>query len=369
MGKFIQSRNFKGFGIAIVLVVLTLGWLIHSQSRASNIIPDSPVVKTQVMSADGNETSYSYSGVVHGRFESQLAFQVSGKLIRRNVDAGSVVRTGNVLMQIDPIDVEQGVSADRAQLQAAESQFKLAKDNLDRFKALYDQKLMSQAEFDRYQNVYDSADALLRQARAQYTHGSNQLNYCNLYADGPGVIAGTYAETGQIVAAGQPVAVLVKGNEREIEINVPENRLIDFNKVQQFKVTFWALPDTALEGRIREVSPMADPVTRTYKVRISLVNPPAAIKLGMTATVSETASNGGLAIYLPLSAIYQAGDTPGIWLVRQGIVHWKPVQLGSFGDGDQVQVLKGLRAGDMIVTAGVHKLREGEKVRTGDDID
>ncbi len=369
MGKFIQSRKFKGFGIAILLALIALGWFIHSQSRANTAIQDIPVVKAQVVSAGEDGATYNYSGVVHGRFESQLAFQVSGKLIRRNVDAGSVVKTGQILMQIDPIDVEQGFTASKAQLQAAESQFKLAKDNLERFKALYDQKLMSQAEFDRYQNMVDSAYALLRQARAQYTHGSNQLNYCNLYADGSGVVAATYAETGQIVAAGQPVVVLVKGNDREIEINVPENRLTDFNKVQQFKVTFWALPDITVVGRIREIAPMADPITRTYKARISLVNPPAAAELGMTATVTETASNGELALYLPLSAIYQSGDTPGIWLVRQGMVHWKPVKLGSFGDGDQVQVLQGLQVGDMIVTAGVHKLREGEKVRTGDDLE
>lgn len=368
MLKTSYKKYHWGIGIGVALILVLAGLLLHGKSRANTIPQDCPVVKTQVIALGENDQNYNYSGEVRGRFESQLAFQVNGKIIRRNVDIGNTVKAGDILMQIDPIDVEQGANAAAAQLQAAESQFKLAKDNLDRFKALYDQKLMSQAEFDRYQNAYDSANALLRQAKAQNTRGANQLNYCNLYADGTGVVAGVNAETGQVVAAGQPVAVLVKGSEREIEINVPENRLADFNKIPQFKVTFWALPDTVIEGKLREVSPMADPLTRTYKARIRLLSPPASVKLGMTATVSQTASNGLSAIYIPLSAIYQSENNPGVWIIRHRIATWKPVQLGPFGDGDQVQVLEGLQAGEIIVTAGVHKLREGEKVRTGDDI-
>jgi membrane fusion protein, multidrug efflux system len=290
--KTYPPKFYWGIGIGIALIIVLVGLLIHGGSHAGAVPQDCPVVKTQMIAWGDDEQTNSYSGEVRGRFESQLAFQVGGKIIRRSVDIGSVVNRGNILMQIDPSDVEQGTYAAAAGLQAAESQFKLAKDNLDRFKALYDQKLMSQAEFDRYQNAYDSANALLRQAKAQYTHGSNQLNYCNLYADAAGVIAGVNAETGQVVAAGQPVVVLVKGREQEIEINVPENRLSDFNKVGQFIVTFWALPGVSVQGRIREISPMADPVTRTYKARISLLNPPGTVKLGMTATVSETSGEG-----------------------------------------------------------------------------
>lgn len=368
MWKLIGSKYTWPIAIGIVLILFLAGWFTFGNSPTKAVSKDVPVVKTKVVTLDSVSEGYSYSGEVHGRFESQLAFQVSGKITRRNVELGSVVRAGSVLMQIDPMDIQQGVIAAKAQLQAAQSQFKLAKDNLDRFKALYDQKYMSQAEFSRYQNDYDSAEAMLRQAKAQFTQGSNQLKYCNLYADGAGVVAGVSAESGQVVVAGQPVVVLVKGSEREVEINVPENRLDKLTNGQQFQVTFWALPNVAVRGKVREVSPMADPVTRTYKVRISLLNLPSALKLGMTATVAEAAIQDQNAVYIPLSAIYQTQDIPGVWIVRHGSVKLQPVKLGTFGDGDQVQVVEGIKAGDTIVTAGVHKLREGEKVRIGDDM-
>lgn len=369
MRKSRQTQYYWGAAVGIILVLILTGWLIKSKAQPKSKTWDIPLVKTQTVSLDGSSTQSSgYSGEVRGRYESKLAFQVNGKIIRRNVDLGTTVKKGDVLIQIDPIDVQQGATATKAQVLAAESQFKLAKDNLERFRELYNQKLMSKAEFDRYQTTYDAAEAQLRQAKAQYTVSSNQLNYCNLYADNNGVVAGIYAETGQVVAAGQPVVVLVSGSEREVEINVPENRLADFNNQPQLRVTFWALPNVMIEGRVREISPMADPVTRTYKARISLVNPPSVLKLGMTATVTASGQSGQSAISVPLAAIYQTDATPEVWVVSQGVVNLKPVKLGDYIDGDQVQVLEGIHNGDVIVTAGAHKLREGEKVRTGDDI-
>ncbi|HEX2953027.1 MAG TPA: efflux RND transporter periplasmic adaptor subunit [Bacillota bacterium] len=368
MLKFIGSKYTWPIAIGVALILFLAGWSIFGNTRTKVVSEDIPVVKTEVVKLNSAGEGYKYSGEVRGRFESQLAFQVSGKITRRNVELGSVVQSGSVLMQIDPVDVQQSVAMAKAQLHAAQSQFKLAKDNLDRFKVLYDQKYMSQPEFNRYQNDYDLADAALRQAKAQFSQGSNQLKYCNLYADGAGVVAGVYAETGQVVAAGQPVVVLVKGSEREVEINLPENRLDNLTKGQRFQVTFWALPNVAVAGEVREVSPMADPVTRTYKVRISLLNPPSTLKLGMTATVAEAGTQSQSGVYIPLSAIYQTEHTPGVWMIQHGAVKLYHVKLGSFRDGDRVQVLAGIKAGDIIVTAGVHKLREGEKVRIGDDI-
>jgi multidrug efflux system membrane fusion protein len=355
---------------AIILLTLLIGGVIFKNKPAVKpFAADIPLVRTQKISPDETSQTYSYSGEVRGRYESQLAFQASGKIIRRDIESGSLVTTGQALMRIDPIDIKQGVDAKKAQVLAAQSQFKLAQDNLERFQEVYQQKLMSKAELERYQNAYNAALALLQQAKAQYTQGANQLNYCNLYADSAGVVATVYAEVGQVVAAGQPVVVLVKGNEREIEINVPENRLADLNKGQPLKVTFWALPNVAAEGRVREISPVADKLTRTYRVRVSLLNPPSALKLGMTATVTTTERSNQAAAYIPLTAIYQTGDTPEVWVVSHGVVRLKPIKLGAFGEDNQVQVLEGIDLGDRIVTAGVHKLRPGEKVRIGDDIE
>ncbi len=107
---------------------------------------------------------------------------------------------------------------------------------------------------------------------------------------------------------------------------------------------------------------MADKITRTYKARISLQNPPAGVNLGMTANVAITSAGSRQAVYIPIAAIYQTGDTPGVWVVANETVSLRPVKVGAFGDG-QIQVLEGLQDGDVIVTAGVQKLREGQKVR------
>jgi multidrug efflux system membrane fusion protein len=367
MPKSSKTKLYCGLLVGVIVICLVV-WMAKGRSQSNTTVEDIQLVRTQVVSFGEAGQSYTYAGEVRGRYESQLAFQVSGKIVKRQVELGSIVKAGETLMQIDPIDIRQGFDSRDAGLQAAQSQFKLAKDNLDRFKELYEQKFMSKAEFDRYQNAYDSAEAVLRQAKAQYKQGANQLQYCNLYADSAGVVMAINAEIGQIVGPGQPVVTVVRSGEREIEINVPENRLQDLNKEQRIEVTFWALPNVAVEGKVREVAPMADKVTRTYKVRISLLNPPPELKLGMTATAKVVDAVGQATAYVPLSAIYQSGDTPAVWVVSNGKADLRPIKIGEFGD-EQVQVLSGLRGGDTIVTAGVHKLREGEKVRTGDDVE
>jgi RND family efflux transporter MFP subunit len=238
----------------------------------------------------------------------------------------------------------------------------LAETNLERYRNLYEQGAASRMQLDQYQNAYDVALAAVRQASAQYTQGANQLGYSTLVADSAGVISSVNAEAGQVVSAGQPILTLVKDGEREIEINVPENRIDEMRNTQQVQISFWALPGVTAEGKIREISPVADRVARTYKTRISLFNPPAGVNLGMTASVAVAGSTNQQAVYIPLSAIYQTGDTPNVWIIKDGVVNLRPIKAGAFGDG-KIQILEGLQDGDVIVTAGVQKLREGQKVR------
>jgi multidrug efflux system membrane fusion protein len=355
----------------LILGILVVGFFIFIFIKGSSqgvkpSIQEIPVAETTTVIQNGAMEYFGYSGEVRGRYESQLAFQVGGKIVQRNVELGSRVKAGQVLMRIDPVDIEQTVNGAKAQLNSAESQYQLAKDNLERFRKLYADHLISKADYDNYHNAYQIAEAGLNQARTQYTDASNKYNYCNLYADVSGVVAMINAETGQVIGAGQPVLTLVRDGEKEVEINVPENRLTELQNAKQIKVTFWALPDVAVVGRVREVAPMADAALHTYKVRVSLINPPAQLQLGMTASVTLSDANGQSAVYIPLSAIYQTGNDPAVWVVNHGVVNLRTITVGVFGD-DQVQVLSGLNRGDVIVTAGVHNLQEGQKVRRGDE--
>lgn len=352
-------------GIAVTFLAVCL--LLTGCGSKEKVKEEAPVVRTQVVRMGGAGQPVSYSGEVRGRYESQLAFQVSGKIVRRTVDLGSTVNPGDTLMEIDPKDISQAVAVSSAQVYSADSQLRLAESNLRRYRQLYEQQAVSRAQYEQYQSAYDAALAAARQASAQHAQSSNQLGYSVLQADGAGVISAVNAEVGQVVSAGQAVVTLVRDGEREVEIDVPENRGEELRKAEQISVNFWALPGVAIAGKVREVAPMADKVSRTYKVRVSLPACPPEVKLGMTATVTVAApgSGKGRSAFIPLSAVYQTGDFPGVWVVENGVVTLRTVKLGAFGDG-KVEVTEGLREGETIVTAGVHKLREGQKVRTGD---
>jgi RND family efflux transporter MFP subunit len=358
-----MPRKKLFYGLAAVALAICLIGGFAWNGRPKETAPDIPLVRTAVIGAAPAEQSYTYSGEVRGRYESQLAFQVGGKIVRRNVDLGKRVRAGEALMQLDPKDIQQTVNISSAQVYSAESQLKLAENNLARYRKLFEQNAVSRMQYEQYQSAYDAALAAVRQASAQYAQGANQLDYSTLYADADGVIAGIDAEAGQVVAAGQSVITLVRDGETEVEISVPENRIDEVRKATQVNVTFWALPDTVVGGKVREVSPIADKVTRTYKVRIALVKAPPEIELGMTVTVTIGSAGRQAAIFVPLAAVYQEKDIPAVWVVTGGAVTLRPVKIGPYGDA-KVQVLSGLNPGDTVVTAGVHKLREGQKVRT-----
>jgi len=367
MQKLSKKKIYYSLATGVLLVVAVLGVMVKGQSKAIPIVEEVSLVRTAVIGVTGAAPSYTYSGEVKGRFESQLSFQVGGKILKRNVQLGSSVNAGDALMEIDAKDVKQTVNSNSAQVYSAESQLRLAENNLNRYQKLYEGGAISEAELDKYHSAYDAAVANVRQASAQYAQGSNQLDYSVLYANKAGVISSITAEVGQVVAAGQAVFTIVQDGEREVEINIPENRIAELRGAKQMKVTFWALPTVSVDAVIREISPMADKVSRTYKVRVSLINPPQEVKLGMTSTVTvDNMGNQQVAAYIPLAAIYQQGDTPGVWVVSNESVTLRIIKIGAFGDS-KVQVLEGLKNGDIIVTAGVHKLKEGQKVRIAGD--
>ncbi|BBB90671.1 MAG TPA: efflux RND transporter periplasmic adaptor subunit [Methylomusa anaerophila] len=354
----------KLYYIAAVIIILSAaaGMLWQHAARPQPVVQDAPQVRVAVIEPDSTSKFYSYAGEVRGRYESQLAFQVNGKIIKRNVDLGSPVNPGDVLMVIDPKDLTQAASSSSAQVYSTQSQLRLAASNLERYRQLYEQGAISRAQYDQYVTAYDSAAAAVQQASAQYAQTANQVDYSQLYADAAGVVSAISVEAGQVVSAGQTVVTVVRDGEREVEINVPENRLNELRQATQIKITFWALPDVSVDGSIREIAPMADKISRTYKVRISLLEPPPAMKLGMTASVAVAKSTpDSVSFYIPLTAVFQNGQTPSVWLVADNTVHLQPIKTGSFMD-DKIEVSEGLQPGDIIVTAGVHKLREGQKV-------
>lgn len=320
-----------------------------------------PVVRTATVSRAPHTDGSSYSGAVCGRYESKLSFQVGGRIIRRFVEVGSAVRAGQTLMQLDQSDLRDQMEASRAQVEAARADCKLAEDNYRRYKELFENDAVSKAEFDRYQSAYNVAAAKLASLQKSYDVGANQYRYGRLIAPANGVITEIAAESGQVIGPGQTAMTLVRHGEREVQVNVPENRINEIRSAREIRASFWALPDLSVRGRVREISPVSDRATRTYTVRVTLLNPPPSVKLGMTASVSISFGKARRTVFIPITAIYQTGDITTVWVIKKERAIRTPVELGPYGDNN-VEVRSGLSDGDVVVTAGVHKLVDNQRV-------
>lgn len=295
----------------------------------------------------------SYSGEVRARIETTLGFRVAGKIIERRVDAGMAVKAGQVLARIDPTD---------AALQAAqaEAQRALAAAELARFRDLKAKNYISASALDARETTFKAAEA-------QASLAKNQAAYTSLVADRAGVIAQVLAEPGQVVSVGQAVVRLVPDGEREVAIAIPEGEVGAFKLGQAAEVSFWATSGATakpLAGRLREISPVADPVTRTYAARVSLKDADPLLPMGLTATVRfASGAPGTTRLVVPLTAIFQQGNQPAVWKLGAGdTVSLQAVTVAAYTDSGAV-VVAGLTGGERIVAAGVNLLTAGEKVR------
>mgnify|MGYP000849285496 FL=1 len=323
-----------------------------------------PLVRTQRVAANEAARTVNYAGSVRGRYEKNLAFQVGGRIIARSVNVGDRVEAGASLLRIDASDIVQKSRQADAQVDAAKAQLDLAEVNVARYRELYAAQAVPAALLDQYETGYEAAAASYRQALAQAAEGHNAVSYTELTADSAGVVSALLAEAGQVVAAGQTVVTLVESGDLEVEIAVPEDRLADVPPGRDVSVSFWALGASSVSGTVREVAPVADAVSRTYRVRVALPAPPAGLALGMTANVAVGRVSPPV-VHLPLSAVYQTGDSPCVWLVGQdNKVTLQAIAVDGYDGNDAL--VRGVPDGALVVTAGVHKLREGDEVRTGD---
>jgi multidrug efflux system membrane fusion protein len=354
--EIIVNRNAIAF---LFLGVLSFG-CAKQEPPAEGVRPARVVkVALGVQSHQAN-----YSGEVRARFETALAFRVGGKIAKRHVEVGSIVKAGQVLAELDPQDLRLVEAANRAQLAAAQADFELAERDLKRYTDLLEKKFISLADYERRKNLFDTAKARFAQVKAQHEVSANQAAYGQLLADHDGVIVSIEAEAGQVVATGQPVMRLARPQEKEVVVSVPENRLAELSAAQDIRIGLWAEPGKLYRGRVREISPAADPVTRTYTAKVTVLDAVPAMQLGMTANVLLGGGTPAPAAELPLTALYQQGGESAVWLVEPASskVLLMPVKVGEYRE-KTFTVLSGLKDGDSVVSAGVHKLVPGQQVR------
>lgn len=306
-------------------------------------------VLTQVVGERADDDSALYSGEVRSRYETPLSFRIPGKLTARLVDNGSVVKPGDVLARLDPGDTTLAAAAALATLDQARS-------DLQRYRQLREKNFVSEAALEARETAFKAA-------RAQADLARNQSSYTVLKAEQAGVVGVISAEVGQVVGAGQAVMRLARPETLEVAIAIPESRMPALRLQQPAEIGLWADPKAHYPGQLRELSPVADPVTRTYAARVAIDRPDQRLRLGMTASVRfrQPAEENRLSV--PLTAVFQQDGQPAVWVVgADQRVALRPVRVAAYRES-RALLGGGLHSGERIVVAGVHKLTPGETIQ------
>jgi RND family efflux transporter MFP subunit len=357
---------------AVVAAAALLAVLLPACSREpeTKVEPVRPV-RVLTVGETAGVPSVEFAGELRPRIETRLGFRVGGKIAERLVEVGSRVRAGQPVARLDPADLVLSAENAKAQVASAETDRNLAAADLRRYRELRDKKFISQAEYDRRAATLASAEARLQAVQAAHRQAANQADYAVLVADSAGVITALEAEAGQVVAAGQTVARLARAGEVEAAFAVPEAQRPLVQGAKQIAVTVPALPGRTWKAKLRELSPAADPVTRTYLARATLQGAGPEAELGMTARVT-VAGAGTPRIEIPVAALHARGDQPQVYLVDldragdgTGTVRPQAVRTAGIA-AERVVVAEGLKPGDRVVAAGAALLRPGQRVRVLD---
>ncbi|MBG6082664.1 efflux RND transporter periplasmic adaptor subunit [Rubrivivax gelatinosus] len=358
-------RSFFVIPVAALLAVAALSACSRHEA------PPEPVraVRTVVLAQASAGGVQEYAAEVQARTESQLGFRVAGKLVRRQAEVGRHVAAGELLAQLDPQDLRLAQTAAQATMRSAQVNAEMAAADFKRFRELYEQGFISAAELDRRETTLKAARAQFEQARAEAGVQANQAAYSDLHASAAGIVTAVMAEPGAVLAAGTPVLRLAHDGPRDVVFAVPEDEVGRMRSMLgrpgAVRVRLWGRQDT-MPATVREVAAAADAATRTFTVKADVGA--GAAQLGQTASVLiEQPRVEGVA-KLPLTAVVQVQGKTSVWVLDRATmtVRPQPVELGGT-DGNSVVVASGLAPGAVVVTAGVHVLAPGQKVRLYED--
>lgn len=317
---------------------------------------------------DTERAKLSLSGTVVPRVESQLAFRVPGRIVKRDADTGASVSRGEVLARLDETPFRLAVDEAAADLAQSLATLARVRRDVERNRGLARTGAIAGADFDALETLYASAQAKARAVQSRLDRARNDLSYATLKAPAAGTVAEVQAEAGQVVAAATPVLRLAVSDQNEIQVDVPEGQIGRIAKDAPVKAHLISLPGSELTGTVREVATVADPATRTYRVRVALPQLPATARLGMTATVRFDAAQDDRHVRLPITALVQQGERPAVWVLPNGAQQLllRPISLAAMGT-DTITVVGGISPGERIVVAGVHRLDAGMIVQAWDE--
>lgn len=347
-----------------LLVLLPLAACSQEKEAPPEIVR--PVLSVVV--APTTSRTMGFTGSVEPQFSASLAFRLLGRVVARDVDVGDLVTKGETLAALDPTALDLSVQAAKAELSNAEAQLANASASEERQRQLLESKNTSQAVYDAAKQAMQAAQANVERARAALAKAQEQLGYARLFSDFDGVVTAVGAEVGQTVSPGQTVVTVARADVREAVVDIPDQLTGDLVAGAPFEVTLQSLPSIQAQAKLREIAPQAEGATRTRRVRLTLADPPASFRLGSTVTATRVATTAP-AIELPLSALLETDGKAKVWVVDQQASTVATLEV-KVSDKTAVSftVANGLAGGGLeegmrVVTAGVHSLKEGQKVR------
>jgi RND family efflux transporter MFP subunit len=359
------ARSGFSATLAAIGAVVVASFLSGCQRDEGADAAPPPIRPVRVVTVDklpGGEL-VTLTGTVQAKEDVSLAFRIGGQLIERLVNVGDKVEAGQTVARLDSEIEAQAVLAARANLAAARAQLADARSTVERYEPMVARGFVARQQFDRAVEARNAAQAQVDALQAKLNATENQLSFTTLIADGPGVVTARGAEPGEVVRAGQSIVQLAREGGRDAVFDVPARVLGSADPDDYVVVALSTDPAVATKGRVREVAPQADPVTRTFPVRVGLAAPPPAMRLG--STVTGTVQLGGVSgIAVPSTALTGSQGNPAVWVLdpRDNRVALRTVEVVRY-ELDRVVVGGGLSPGEIVVTAGVQVLRPGQQVR------
>jgi len=351
---------------AIAVLAIVAATLLSSCQRAQEqVAAEIRPVRAMTVAKGAGGGAFTLTGTVQAQSEVNQSFRIDGRLLERAVGVGDVVRPGQLIARLDPQNEESGLLSARAQLTGTQARLVEAQNNFTRMRDLVVENAVSRASFDQAEAGLKTAQAQVESAQSQVTLATNRLGYTRLVSSVAGVVTVQGAEPGEVVGAGRMIVQVAREGARDAVLDVPARVKDAVTANPDIVVSLTADPKVTAKGAVREVAPRADPVTGTFRVRIRLIDPPAAMRLGTTVSGRiNLPAAATAAIEIPPSAVTRSDRQASVWVVdpKTGIVASRAIEIRA-SDPTRVEVSYGLLPGDVVVTAGVHALRSGQKVR------
>lgn len=360
----LPARSERAARARLLLPLLAVAALLGAcQREVEKPAPEIRPVRTVTIEKRAAGSTVAITGNVQAQNEINQAFRIDGRLIERLVDVGDTVKAGQLIATLDPQNEESSLQAARAQLSSAQARLVEARANFERMRDLVAEDAVSRAQFEQAEALRKTAEAQVQAAQSQVSLASNRLGYTRLFASVSGVVTARGPEPGEIVAPGRMVVQVAREGARDAVFDVPLQVKNAAPRHPDIRVALASDAAVSAAGKVREIAPRADPVTGTFQVRVRLIDPPAAMRLGSTVTGRMTL-DAAPAIEIPATALVRSGGQTAVWLVDPNAktVSQREITVGA-ASANAVQVSGGLADGDIVVTAGVQALRPGQKVR------